>query len=148
MSREDIFTALFALAPNVQWDSGGFQSVSRRLRLWDDTHAKPALMQVEHEEQYAQATRLPYKRIFKAEWWIYHTAGNDPDAVPTITTNQILDAIEAALAPAVSDPGFPDERNTLGGLVHHCFLNGKVTKVSGDLDGAALVTVPITILAP
>lgn len=79
---------------------------------------------------------------------VKYTNNNDPDAVPTVTTNHILDAIETALAPTISDPGFLDERNTLGGLVHHCFLNGKVTKVSGDLDGAALITVPITILAP
>ena len=37
---------------------------------------------------------------------------------------------------------------TLGGLVHHCFIDGKVFKDPGDLDGQALIIVPITVLAP
>ena len=50
--------------------------------------------------------------------------------------------------PPPSDPGFNDQRLTLGGLVHHCWISGKVFKEQGDLDGQALLVVPIAILVP
>ena len=55
----------------------------------------------------------------------------------------ILDAVQA-LFPADD----PDRVQTLGGLVHHCFISGKLFKDPGDLDGQALIIVPIKILVP
>lgn len=148
-TREQIFQALFALASTVTWGSAqSFAYTSRRVKLWDDLPAQPALCQAEHEESSTQATRLPYLRTFKAAWLIYHTTGKDKGSAPTIVNNQILDGIQAVLAPSPSDPGWPDERLTLGGLVHHCFIDGTIFKDPGDLDDQALMVVPITLLVP
>lgn len=155
-TREDIFSALFSLVSTgeggpgtVAWGAGqGLAYTSRRVRLWDDLPTQPALCQAEHDETFAQATRLPFRRTLSASWLIFHQAGADPAAVPTQSSNALMDAIEVLFAPAPADPGFPDQRLTLGGLVHHCFINGKVFKEPGDLDGQALIIVPITILAP
>lgn len=152
MRREAVFEALFALVSEgeglpgrVTWNQGqdGFAYTSRRVRPWDDVPAQPALMQAEHEEELAQVSGLPPKRTLKAAWMVYHQAGADSAAIPAIVTNQVLDALEAALA-----PDDPSGACTLGGLVHHCFLDGKVFKASGDLDGQALVVAPITLLLP
>ena len=64
-------------------------------------------------------------------------------AVATRVSARPLDALEEALAPP---PGF--DRQTLGGLVHYCRIEGRVVKDPGDLDGQGLALVPIKILAP
>ena len=150
-TREAIFTALFALASAGEGQPGAFTwgggqtlaYTSRRVRLWGDLPAQPALCQAEHDETVAETTGLPSKTTLSASWLIFHDAGKDPTAAPTIQTNQILDAIQA-LFPA----GDPDNVQTLGGLVAHCFINGKIFKDSGDLDGQALIIVPLTLLVP
>ncbi len=155
-TREAIFTALFALVSTgegspgtISWGAGeALLYTSRRVKLWDDLPSQPALCQAEHDESFVQATRLPFKRSFSASWLIYHKAGADPSAIPGQTSNAILDAIETVFSPSPSDPGWPDARLTLGGLVHHCFISGKVFKDPGDLDGQALIIVPITVLVP
>jgi len=150
-TREAIFSALFALASageglvgTVTWGAGQTLAyTSRRVRLWGEIPAQPALCQAEHDETVAEVTGLASKTTLSASWLIYHNAGKDPSATPTIATNQILDAIQA-LFPA----GDPDNVQTLGGLVHHAFISGRIFKDSGDLDGQALIIVPITILVP
>ena len=144
--RETLFAALFALSANVRWGAGtGFEHRARRLRHWDDLAAQPALCQAEHDEEIKSKPGLPYRRVLTASWVVYHRAGADPAATPASANNAILDAVETALAPP---PYAPDERQTLGGLVHHCFIDGKVFKDPGDLDGQALMIVTIRLLAP
>lgn len=157
VSRETVFRALFALTDGVTWnpdpDSAtvqGFKTRERRLRLFSDVNAKdqPYVCQTEHGEQSAQTTRLPYKRIWEANWVVYHRAADNPGVEPVVLTNQIIDALEAAIAPKPSDPGFLDQRNTLSGLVHHCYIEGTVFKDPGDIDKQALIIVPIKLLVP
>lgn len=156
-SREQVFSALFALAAPIQWlpdptatAAIGFKVTSRRIKLFSDVPPtqQPWLGQAEHDEESAQRTNLPYRRTWKSQWIIYHSAGNDPKATPSIMTNQIIDAIEEALGPKPGDPGFLDRRNTLSGLVYKCFIDGKIFKDPGDIDKQAMIVVPITLLVP
>ena len=144
-TREDIFNALFALTAGLTWGSPAqtLAYSARRVKLWDDLPAQPALCQAEQDEDMTQVTGLPSKTTYSASWLIYHNVGKDPAATPATETNLILDAVQS-LFPS----GDPDQVQTLGGLVHHCFISGKVFKDSGDLDGQALIIVPIKILAP
>jgi len=71
--------------------------------------------------------------------WRYPEAWDQ--AVFGLRLNTILDALEAALNPANG------ARQTLGGLVSHCRIEGAVLKDPGDLDGDGLLWVPIKILA-
>lgn len=143
--RETLFEALFALSEAVRWGGTGFQYRSRRVRHWDDLSVQPALCQAEQDEEARSKPGLPYRWILSASWVVYHRAGADPAATPAGVNNAILDAIEAVLAPP---PFAVDERQMLGGLVHHCFIDGKVFKDPGDLDGQALMIVPIKLLVP
>lgn len=156
-TREQIYSALFALISTgeglpgtVTWGAGQtFPFTSRRVRLWDDLPHQPAVCQAEHDEHVSQVTRLPYKRTYTASWLIYHRAGLEyPGSPPGSYSNQILDAIEPLFEPPPTDPAWPDERLTLGGLVHHCFIDGRIFKDAGDIDNQALIVIPITILVP
>lgn len=152
ISRESIFSALFGLVSNgegragkISWPGGGgFQHTSRRVRLWDDLPAQPALSQAEPDETITQVTGRPGKRLMSASWMVFHKAGQGSAQPATITNNAILDALEAAIAPPDDGLG----RQTLGGLVHHAWIEGKVFKDPGDLDGQALLIVPIKLLVP
>jgi hypothetical protein len=156
ISRETIYAALFALvsqgegmAGTISWGARETLAyTSRRVRLWTDIPAQPALCQAEHDETVVQQTRLPFRRKFGASWLIYHADGADPNATPASSNNAILDAIEALFTPQPPDPGWNDNRLTLGGLVHHCWIDGRILKDPGDLDSQALIVVPISILAP
>ena len=122
-----------------------FVSISRRLKLWADVpkSLRPAMFITEHREQQAyQNEALQAKTTLNVDLFIYIDA-SDMNAVPAISLNVIMDAIEAALAPAPMD----NNRQTLGGMVSHCRIDGQVMKDPGDLDGDALLWVPLKILA-
>ena len=144
LQRDPIFQALFALAQAASWGepATGFAYASRRVRLFDDLPATPALCQAEHEEEVEQAAGQPPRRILSADWIVHHSTG-DPDAVPASTNNMILDALDAAL-----ESDTPDGCCTLGGLVAHAWIEGKVSKDPGDLDGRALMVLPVKLLVP
>lgn len=159
MDREAIFRALFALTAEITWpldyedpDAGSRSLVvrERRLRLFSDVPVdeQPYLGQTEHDEIASQMTGQPYKWILPVNWVIYHRDGDNPAFAPTITNNLILDAVERVLFPKPNDYGFLEERNTLQGLVHHCYIDGSVFKDPGDIDNQAMMVVPIKLLVP
>ncbi len=148
VAREAVMAALLALLEGVAFGQAvngatGFVSVSRRLKLWSDVakSQRPALFIAEHREQQAyQNEALPAKTTLCVDLFVYIDS-SDRNTIPAIALNMILDAIEAALKPAGS------ARQTLGGLVSHCRIDGAVLKAPGDLDGDGLLWVPLKILA-
>jgi hypothetical protein len=137
MNREQILTALFNLLIPV----AGFQTTGRRLVHWGKVAAFPALFLRNPDDDYPpRAIRgLPAKVTLHAEAWIYSASG--PDDAPITPINNIIDAVELALKP----PPIA-ETQTLGGLVSHCWIEGKIVKDPGDLDNIAKVLIPINIL--
>lgn len=123
---------------------------SRRLRLWTDVppEQRPALFQFEGEpEDHAWTNERHKKRVINVKLFAYtYLDVNDPAAVGTTQINEILAAIETALAPAGAD--IMRGRQTLGGLVDHCRIEGSVFKDPGDLDGDGLLIVPVKIMLP
>jgi hypothetical protein len=77
-----------------------------------------------------------------ADIYVY-TKTNDSTAVPAIDLNNILDGVDARLAPSPVTG-----KQTLGGLVSHCRRDGEVMLDPGDLDGQALAIIPIKIFVP
>jgi uncharacterized phage protein gp47/JayE len=86
---------------------------------------------------------LPPKRTITAELWVYTDVGKDPNANPEQALNDIIDAIEAALAPNVVS-----NVQTLGGLVSHAWIEGQIEQFPGVLDGIAKAIIPVKILIP
>ena len=76
---------------------------------------------------------------------IYINAGLDPNNVPDTLINNLLDAIDAALAP----PAYQADRQDLGGLISgYCRRESKVLRVPGYLDGQGGVYFSIKVLVP
>jgi hypothetical protein len=139
--REQIMEALFALLTSV----ATFPTSGRRLMLWSNVPEQPALFLRDGPETYAarQARGQPAKVTLTAECWIY-VQTRDVNAAPIVALNNLVDAVHAVLVPAAGQ-----ECQTLGGLVSHCWIEGRVEKDCGDLDGLgqAIAVIPINIMA-
>ena len=145
MDSETIYQALFDLTASLASSPGAALAFSsRRVKTFEDLPAQPALCQAETDETMTQVTGQVAVTTLGASWLIYHQAGKDDDAVPAQTTNAILTAVRGLFI----DPTDPDFAQTLGGLVHKCWIEGRIQKFQGDLDGQTLIVVPIKILVP
>lgn len=150
-SRESIMQALVAKLVQARFARpiNGHDSwalLSRRLKLWSDVASadQPALFITEHGENLGySAEALPAKCTLNVDLFIYIAAGKDPDSIPARDLNIALDALGACLAPEPATG-----RQTLGGRVTNCRIEGRIVKDPGDLDGQGLALVPIKILAP
>lgn len=154
MNEELIFYTLAERMAAVRWTRLGddeperqFVTMSRRVVLFGECPAQPACYQAEHGDQVAQVTDMPYKTILEAKWIVYQNVAQDPLALGAVENNLIIQGCYEALKPLPNDPGFP-KRNTLGGLVHHCYISGQLFKDPGDLDGQGMMVVPIKLLVP
>lgn len=157
MDDELIMYTLAQLMTEVRWTIAGdaapltrkFVTVTRRIKLFAEVDVKqqPWCGQAEHGVVEAQVSDMPYKTTMEANWIIYQAVAKDAKGIGAIWNNEILKGVRDALAPKVSDPGWP-KRNTLGGLVHHCFIGGRVFKDPGDIDGQGMMVIPIKLLVP
>jgi hypothetical protein len=139
MTRETIYAALFAKWRNLP----GVVTLSRRLKHWSDApvNEQPAVFQVQRHENPSTVRGMPTKWTLAADLYVYVNTGNDTDEAPAPVLNAILDAIEAAIAPDITD-GF----QTLGNLVSHCWISGPIETDEGTLGAQAVAIVPIEIL--
>jgi hypothetical protein len=139
--RETILAALFQRLSAIP----GFQTASRRLKHWTDVAPaeQPALFQVQKGETWTARQGLPPARRLSVELFVYVSTAADPATAPSQVMNPLIDAIEAALAP---DPGLLDQ--TLGGLVDHARIAGRIESDEGLLGDQAVAIVPIDILVP
>lgn len=144
MNREQIYAALFNLVSTCY----PFTTASRRLRHWSDVNAseQPAIFQVQKTENVQQSRGRDPKHTMDAELYIYAQAPDDLTS-PATVLNPLLDAIEAALAPTGQDLVTANAQ-TLGGLVSHCWISGKIQTDEGVLGGQAVAIIPIEIVAP
>lgn len=143
--RESAIAALLnVVASAYPWKLGP----SRRLKLWSDVTAanRPACFVFEGgEETYSWSEPGIPKRMLDVRLFIYLNA-KDQSVSGASLVNDVMDSLDRAFA--VSGADFPQGRNTLGGTVHQCRIDGKLLKDPGDLDGDALVIVPVKIILP
>ena len=158
IDEEPIMYALASLMTNVRWTSTGdatedtrrFVTVSRRVKLFSDVPSdqQPACFQAEWASEEVQASNMPYKTTLMANWIVFQAVAKDASALGAVENNHILKGIRRVLEPAPTDKGFQDRRNTLNGLVHHCFISGRIFKDPGDIDGQGMLVIPIKLLVP
>jgi len=144
MSREAAFSALFA-AVSAAYPWG---LASRRMKLWSEVPSalRPALFQLESgPETYQWTSPATPRRTFEAKLFLYFDS-RDPATPGTTAINAALDAIDAALAASGVD--LSSGRQTLGGVVHDCKINGVPVRDTGDLDGDGLAVVSVRLVAP
>jgi hypothetical protein len=144
-TREQISVAFFALVAGAT----DFAATSRRFVHWDQVNETqmPFLTMLKSGEVRArQAEGLPTLTV-NAHVFVYLSAGLDPEDVPDTAMNTLLDAIDAAVAPSGAD-ALGGNKQTLGGLVSHCYPLGPVFIDTGDIDGKAVAAIPFQILVP
>jgi len=139
VSREAVYAALFAKVSGI----AGLNLASRRLQHWTDvrTANQPALFQVQRTEEVTALPGLPARLVLQAAFYLYVATGNDTTEVPATQLNSFTDAITTALAP---DPS--TGLQTLGGLVTHCRISGKIETDEGTLGTQAVAIIPVEIL--
>jgi len=149
--RETITSALAALLfaatfPQPIGTATTWTTTGRRLKLWGDVPvgSQPACYLVSHDETRVwQGRGLLGKRTLPYKLWCYASTLN-PDAVGDQYLNWMLEGVEAALAP----DDVPGGVLTLGGQVDWCRIEGTTFRDPGDLDGQALLIVPIVVMWP
>jgi hypothetical protein len=143
--RESAIGALMGIvAEAYPWKLGP----ARRLKLWSDVPAtsRPACFLFEgSQETYSWSESAVPKRVIEVRLFIYLNA-KDPSVAGASLINGIMDAVDSAFSLSGGDAVLG--RNTLGGAVYNCRVDGKVLKDPGDLDGDALLIVPIKLVLP
>jgi hypothetical protein len=137
MDREAIYSALFDLLEGA----AEFKTASRRLKHWADVEAadQPALFQAQRRELVEGEPGLPRIHMFHVDAYIYANT-QDPDLSPGEILNPLLDVIEAALAPNPIT-----NKQQLGGLVEHVWVEGEIETDEGTLGDQGVCIVPIVI---
>lgn len=126
----------------------GFLTTSRRPQWWSEVAAQPAMFLHDGPNDTPPHNAMVFpKPILEPEIWIYSKAGENPDLAPSIALNNILDAIDTALAPKTG-PDIAIQQLSLGGLVQHCWIEGRTLIAPGDKNGQAIAIVPLKILVP
>ena len=139
MNRETIYQALFKKLESMD----SITTASRILAHWTDVapNFQPALYMTAVSETAEQITGFPTKYQLDLKVWIY-THRDTAGEIPSAAVNRILDELDAVLAPPVG----PSFKQTLGGLVEHCFINGEIVTDEGTLGNQAVAVVPIRLL--
>lgn len=141
-TRESAIGALVNIVTDAYpWKLGP----ARRLKLWSDVPAanRPACFLFEGgQETYSWTeTGLP-KRVIEVKIFVYLNA-KDPGISGATLLNEMMDTLDVAFAPTGSDIALG--RNSLHGTAYQCRIDGKALKDPGDLDGDALLIVPIKL---
>lgn len=121
----------------------GFQTIGRRLKFWSDVKEQPAMFLVDGDEEWPHhAPNKPALFSLEAEIWLYSNAGENPDVVPAIALNTMIEAIDAQLQP--SRFSLPQDLGVVEVL--WVGIEGRITKSPGHIGGQAIATVPVKIV--
>lgn len=136
ITREPIYAALFARLQAVS----GFRTISRRLKHWTDVPAsmQPALYLVQRHEVLSGISGQLVRYDLEADVYLYANTA-DQSSTPSQILNPLLDAVEATLQPDYTG------KQTLGGLVQHCWIEGSIETDEGVLGDQAVAIIPIKI---
>jgi hypothetical protein len=143
-TREQIAVAFFELVQTA----GNFTASSRRFVHWDQVNETqmPFLTMLKRSERRERQDEGLSILALEYHVFVYISAGMDPDDVPDTAMNALLDGIDTAVKPSGAD--IFNNRQTLGGLVSHCYPVGPVFVDTGDIDGKGVAAIPFEILAP
>lgn len=139
INREAAYAALFTQLAGLP----GIRTSSRGLKPWAQVSAtdQPALFLTQGRQIALQTPdNMPRRWKLLADVFVYVRNDDPAGELPCVTLNGILDAIEAALAPA---PAL--ERQTLNDVVEHCRIAGEIETDEGVLGPQAVAIIPIEI---
>lgn len=140
IDREAIGNALYAqLTASGMFGAGS----GRKFKPYSAAGGKPALLLRDGEELTERPAALPRGlppvQVFAYEVWLYA----DPAGATTPNAgnlNPLVSAVDLAL-----QPGPASEVITLGGLVQHCWIEGKTIKDVSDTVNQPTAVVPVLV---
>jgi hypothetical protein len=152
--RQAIKNALFALAQTAVFPipvngQTTWQETGRRLKLWDrvDPSAQPAMFMVQHREQYeVRGEGRLTRRYLDMGFWCYAPTGSDG-----VIGDDWLDAMETGLEVALQPDDASRNELTLGGVCQWARImreDNMFIRDPGDIDGQALLVLPVRVLIP
>lgn len=137
-SRETIAVALFSLLSTATGITNAVRYVRDSTALND---ADLPTMEVISKEEDAQESGLGEPVRWAVNYSVFlFVSTADPGVLAETQVNKLLDSIEAALKPSP-----PTGRQTLGGVVYHCRIKGKVVKEPAFTTGIGVAGIPIEI---
>jgi len=122
---------------------------SRRLRLWPqvDPDSQPAMFMVQHRESYQNPGRgTESRRFLDIGFWCYARTDSDD-----ILGDDLLDIMITGLENALAPDNTPENTLDLGGMVYWVKImnqDNMYIRDPGDVDGQALLVLPVRILMP
>lgn len=121
---------------------------TRRLKMWGnvDKGAQPTAFLVQHNERYESYGVGFVKRYLDMGLWCYAPSGDE-----TVIGDDLLDFMTSGLETALAADDPARNELTLGGLVYWCRImrgSGLYIRDPGDIDGQAMLVLPIVILIP
>ena len=149
ISRETILVALYQRLKVVSFSQPvrgktTFTITSRRLKHWADVARadRPALFMTCHgENPLYRSESTPSYQKFDVKIFVYLDTGEvSPNYTPDTDISVILDALDSSISPGVGE-----QRQTLGGLVSHCRVDGEILRDPGDIDGDGIIIYPISV---
>lgn len=144
MNREDIYKALYAKLNAKSITYGGlFKTVTRRPILWNEIKPTelPALVIIQEGDTYVyQSENTPPKVTLNTTLLIYTKASQEKAYIPATLMNNLKDSIDDALKADYTG------KQTLGGLVSHCRVEGDCPLEDGSLDGTGVAVVRVKML--
>jgi hypothetical protein len=140
VNREAIYAALFAKVAAVP----GFNTTSRRLRFHLDVAGadQPALFMSQYREDAQTVPGLNTVWILRVNLFLYAMTRPDVATPPAQILNPLVDAVIATLAP---EP--VSNKQTLGGLVQHTWVEGEIQTDEGVLGDQGIAVIPIVMKA-
>jgi hypothetical protein len=147
-TREAISAALFTLLQNATYDPPVATFSRKYLSSTDLGTAKmpTVCMLVKDEMAKMSGHGIPIKWVIAAHIFIFvSTSDIDPNNEPETVVNNILDAIELAILPPLQPGVLLGGRQTLGGLVYDCRINGTIERDPGFISGVGAAAIPIEI---
>lgn len=146
-AREGISVALFNLIKNASYPAPAPFFSRKYISTADLGSARmPAvcmIVQNEHAEM-MNVRGIPVKWKLEVLVFIF-VSTSSPGAEPETVLNNILDSIDKALAAPLGS-GPLNNRQTLGGLVHDCRINGTIERDPGFISGIGAAAIPIEIV--
>lgn len=147
LNRDACFLALFNLVTQDSRAVAQFVTMKRLLKHHADVDASdmPALFmfQLPETRQY-KGKGIPAIRTLHCIFAVYYNAP-DPDAtLPATLLNTAADIIDDI----ISEPGNPQNTQTLGGLVEHVYIEPSIENYEGLLQQDSILVAHVAMLVP
>ena len=146
-TRESIYAALFDLVANDARAKAHFATMGRYLKHFSQVPSveMPAFFMFQRPERRVQKGKgIPAIRTLSAHWWVYCQAGSALSPLPATLLNSAMDILDDI----VTQPGTPNNVQTLGGLVEHVYIAPTVDYAEGLLQETSMFVATVEILIP